>query len=432
MAPLGPFGPAPALAAGISGGPDSLALALLAAEWARARGGSLLGLVVDHGLRPESGAETAATIALLAARGIEARLLPLGLPAGSRLQERAREARLTALLEACRAAGRPWLLLGHQQRDQAETLLFRALRGSGPDGLAGMAAARPAGAALILRPLLGIPPARLEAVVAAAGLAPLRDPSNADPRFARVRLRAVLGEGEAVPALAEAAAAFARRRGREAGPLAARLAAAARLHPEGFAEIDPAELGKDRLAEAALAALLRAVGGGRLAPGRAATAALLERGQGSLAGAVLRPRTGGWLLRREVADLAPPVPARTGTLWDGRFRLVGPGAGDCSLGALGPAAAGLRRLAPGLPAAVLSALPSIWCNGVLVAVPGLDYPDPERCTDFATVFAPAGGPVLDGAFRDDAVAMRPQLSLGGHSRAGSASLSWGSLALGVA
>src|SRR5919107_181333 len=82
MAPLGPFGPAPALAAGVSGGPHSLALALLADAWARERGGSLLALVVDHGLRPESGAEATGVVAQLAARGIPARLLRLRLPPG--------------------------------------------------------------------------------------------------------------------------------------------------------------------------------------------------------------------------------------------------------------------------------------------------------------------------------------------------------------
>ncbi|TDG03640.1 tRNA lysidine(34) synthetase TilS, partial [Paracraurococcus ruber] len=75
MAPLGPFGPAPRLAAGVSGGPHSLALALLADRWARGRGGTLLALVVDHGLRPESAAEAAGVVARLAARGIAARRL---------------------------------------------------------------------------------------------------------------------------------------------------------------------------------------------------------------------------------------------------------------------------------------------------------------------------------------------------------------------
>ncbi|WP_135470927.1 tRNA lysidine(34) synthetase TilS, partial [Crenalkalicoccus roseus] len=260
MAPLGPFGAAPRLAAGVSGGPHSLALALLADAWARARGGSLLALVADHGLRPGSGAEAEGVAALLAARGIAARLLRLGLAPGPGLQERARAARQEALLAACREEGRPWLLLGHHRADQAETLLFRALRGSGPAGLAGMAPAREAAAALVLRPLLGVPPARLEAVLEAAGIAPVRDPSNADPRFARARLRQALGDpggtGPATAALAEAAGAFARRRAAREAAVAERLAVAARLHPEGWAEIEPAALGADAVAGAALAALL--------------------------------------------------------------------------------------------------------------------------------------------------------------------------------
>ena len=75
MASLGPFAPAPRLAAGVSGGADSLALALLADEWARSRGGTLLALIVDHGLRPAAAPEAALTAERLAAHGISARIL---------------------------------------------------------------------------------------------------------------------------------------------------------------------------------------------------------------------------------------------------------------------------------------------------------------------------------------------------------------------
>ncbi|MDO9707797.1 tRNA lysidine(34) synthetase TilS [Paracraurococcus lichenis] len=397
MAPLGPFGPAPRLAAGVSGGPHSLALALLADRWVRARGGSLLALIVDHGLRPESAAEAAGVAAMLAARGIAARILALGLPAGPRLQERARAARHAALLEACQAAGAPWLLLGHHRADQAETLLFRALRGSGEGGLAAMAVLRAEAAALVLRPLLGVPPARLEAVVADAGLAPVRDPSNRDPRFARIALRAALddpaGTGLPVAALAEAASAFGLRRAQAEAALATRLAEAARLFPTGHAEIDPAALGADAVAVAALGALLRAVGGGGFPPAAAAVAALLRRGAGTLAGAWLRPRGARWLLLREPSGLAPPVPAVAGARWDGRFRLLRAGAPGHDLGALGPEGAAFRHLAPGLPAAVLAALPAIRQHAVLAAVPLLGYPDGQRCAEFPLVFSPAGGAV---------------------------------------
>lgn len=412
MAPLGPFGPAPRLAAGVSGGPHSLCLALLAAEWARARGGALLALVADHGLRPDSGAEAEGVAAALAARGIAARVLRLGLSPGPGMQERARAARLDALLAACAAAGAPWLLLGHHRADQAETLLQRAAAGSGPTGLAGMAPLRATPQALVLRPLLGLAPARLEATLAARGAPPpVRDPSNADPRFARARLRAALsdpgGEGPEVAALAAAAAAFGARRARAGEVLAARLAGSGtRLHPEGWAELDLPALGGDAVAEAALAALVRAVGGGGFAPAPDALAALRARGEGTLAGAWLRRRPGrapGWVLLREPAAAlaAPPVAARTGAVWDGRFRLAGPGAEGHVIAALGPAAAArLRRAAPpGMPAAALAALPALrpaaGGDCVLAVVPSLIYPDPAAAlaARFAMVFAPATGSV---------------------------------------
>jgi tRNA(Ile)-lysidine synthase len=395
MAPLGPFGAAPALAAGVSGGPDSLALALLAQHWARARGGSLLALVADHGLRPESGAEAAHVAALLTRLGVPVQMLPLRLAPGPALQERARAARLAALLAACGAAGRPWLLLGHQRLDQAETLLFRALRGSGAEGLAGIAPARAAVEALLLRPLLEVPPGRLEALLAAHGVAPVRDPSNVDPRFARIRLRGALadaaGGGPSTAALAQAAAAFAARRARREAALAARLAGCARLHAEGgWLELDLAALGEDALADLALGRLVRLVSGAAHAPPRAAVRALRQRGAGTLAGAWLRH---GRLLREPDA-CGQPVAAVRGAVWDGRFRLTGSGAPGHVLAALALPPPALRGR---LPDAVLRGLPAVFHDGSLVAVPSLLYPSGESCLRFGLVFAPLAGAVIGPA-----------------------------------
>ncbi len=396
MGRLGPFGARPRIAAGVSGGPHSLALALLADRWARPRGGSLLALVVDHGLRAESGAEARHVAAMLEGHGIAARVLVLGLASGPRLQERARAARLAALAEAAAADGRPWLLLGHHRADQAETLLFRALRGSGPAGLAAMAPARDAGAALILRPLLGVPPGDLERVVAEAGLDPVRDPSNEDGRFARIRLRQALadpaGRGAGIAALAAAADAFALRRARESAALSERLARAVEIRPEGFAWIRPDALGRDRTAVAALGWLAARIGGAAFEPPSARVAALLAAGQGTLAGAWLRPGAGGrWLLARDPGAIARPVEAVHGAAWDGRFRLLGAGREGFALGALGTARVpGAERW----PAAVRRALPAIRDpHGALAAVPALLYPSPEACAPFAMAFAPrhAGG-----------------------------------------
>ena len=87
------------------------------------------------------------------------------------------------------------------------------------------------------------------------------------------------------------------------------------------------------------------------------------------------------------------MPAFPGTVWDGRFRLAGPGAPDCAVGALGAAPPELRKAARGLPATVLATFPAVWGHGALVAVPALLYPDPETCARFELVFAPVGGPV---------------------------------------
>lgn len=393
MVRLGPFGAAPRLVAGVSGGPHSLALALLASAWARARGGTLLAVICDHGLRPESGAEALEAAAALTARGIATRTIRLGLAPGPGAQARARMARLEALLAACAEAGAPWLLLGHHRADQAETLLLRALAGSGEAGLAAMQPARVTPPALVLRPLLGFPPARLEACLAAAGLSPARDPSNRDPRFERVRLRAALadpdGAGPGVAALAHAAVRFGARRAAREAEVAARLAAAAMLRPEGFARLDLAALGRDAVAVAALGALIRAVGGRSFAPARAGLEALLERGEGTLGGAELRR---GGLLLREGAAIGPPVPARQGAFWDGRFRLAGEGQEGCVIDRLGPDAARLPRPA-WMPARVAQTLPAVRCNTTLVAVPALAYPSEVAVAPFRMWFAPGAGPV---------------------------------------
>lgn len=190
MAPFAPFESNPVLAVGVSGGRDSLSLALLGNDWATARGGGIVALIVDHGLRAESAAEATATCALLAAHDIAAEILPWsGEKPASGLQEAARVARYRLLFEACRRHRILHLLIAHHADDQAETVAMRAARASGPDGLAGMAAAVEHRESRLLRPLLSIPRARLTATLAEQRVSWIDDPSNADPRFERGRLR---------------------------------------------------------------------------------------------------------------------------------------------------------------------------------------------------------------------------------------------------
>jgi tRNA(Ile)-lysidine synthase len=190
MAPFGPFEASPVVAVAVSGGRDSLALTVLAHDWAAARDGCAIGLIVDHGLRAESAAEAAATRALLARRGIEGAILAWSGPKPTAgLQAAARAARYRLLRDECRRRGILHLLLAHHADDQAETVAMRAARRSGPDGLAGMAALVELPELRLLRPLLGVPRARLTATLQARDVPWLDDPSNSDPRFERARLR---------------------------------------------------------------------------------------------------------------------------------------------------------------------------------------------------------------------------------------------------
>ena len=110
----------------------------------------------------------------------------------SRLQERAREARYRLLVDRAKAIGADALLTAHHADDQAETVLFRLLRGSGVAGLRGMDLTTARDGVTIARPLIGLKKRDLIAFAQARGAAFVDDPSNADPRFARTRLRALL------------------------------------------------------------------------------------------------------------------------------------------------------------------------------------------------------------------------------------------------
>ena len=196
-----PFEAKPILTVAVSGGRDSMALALLAHDWARERGGAVRALIVDHGLRTGSAREAAETQGRLASHGMVAEILRwTGSKPASGIQEAARAARYRLLLDACRERAILHLLVAHHADDQAETVAMRAERASGPDGLAGMAALVEHRHARLLRPLLPLRRARLTATLLARQVPWIDDPSNADPRFERARLRAGGGAVPAAPA----------------------------------------------------------------------------------------------------------------------------------------------------------------------------------------------------------------------------------------
>lgn len=181
------------LGVALSGGPDSLALLMLAAA---ARPGQVEAATVDHGLRSESRteAETAANIceqlgvphAILTAEWTD--------KPTTAIQERARAERYRLLAAWAKARNLDAIMTGHHAGDQAETILMRLNRGAGIRGLAGMRERTPVPGSngALLRPLLRWSHAELESICTGAGLVAAVDPSNADDRFERIRIRKLL------------------------------------------------------------------------------------------------------------------------------------------------------------------------------------------------------------------------------------------------
>src|SRR5688500_3817003 len=181
--------PGTKLGVAVSGGPDSLALLLLAAA---ARPGLVEAATVDHALRPESRAEAEMVAALCERIGVSHEILTLDWPRAPdrNLQARAREARYHVLGKWALKRGLTMVATAHHLDDQAETLLMRLARGAGVGGLGATRARRPlAEGVKLVRPLLGGRKAELADLVAEAGVKPVDDPSNRGPRFDRVRMR---------------------------------------------------------------------------------------------------------------------------------------------------------------------------------------------------------------------------------------------------
>lgn len=372
-----------------------MALALLADAWARRRGGIVAALTVDHQLRLESAAEARQVGAWLAARGVRHETLvwegphPLG-----DIQAEARAARYRLLEAWCGDHGFLHMLTAHHREDRAETFWLRLARGSGLDGLAGIAPVSERAQCRVLRALLDVPPERLRERLRLEGQAWIEDPSNRNADFARVRVREartfLAAEGLSAERIAETLRHLGRARQALEAATAGLMAQAVTVHPAGFAWLEAAAL---RRAEAelglrALAAVLATIGGTDYPPRLERLERLyrslrdddLGRGR-TLGGCQLIPQ-GAWLLVcREAAEVAAPIGLTSAAtiLWDGRFRVEA--APSCpegvTVGALGrdrrdlsPDA--LRRLRL-LPGAVRAGLPVLRDPGGLAEVPALGW-----------------------------------------------------------
>ena len=412
MASFAPFEAAPHLAVACSGGGDSMALAILADRWARTQGGAVTALIVDHRLRPESASEAAGVGRALTALGIAHHILVCGdaLTAGN-LEDAARRARYRLLEAWCETNGVLHLLTAHHRDDQAETLLMRLARGSGLDGLAGIAPVSIRRTCRVLRPLLTIPPERLRATLRDRGVTPVEDPMNRDPTFQRTRLRAartfLAEEGLSAERLAATTARLARARGALETMVTTTLACAVALDPLGYARVDAVALkaAPTEVGLRALAAVLATVGGADY-PVRLEQ---LERLYGSLpadigggrtlGGCHLVAKTGHVLVCREAAAVADRQAALPGAQlhWDGRFAIAvpadaRPGLSIGPLGHDGAAQLAAEGCDDGVPSVVRLPLPALFDAKGLAAVPPLGWCRPGTDSRLANreiaVFAP--------------------------------------------
>ncbi|MDO5606660.1 MAG: tRNA lysidine(34) synthetase TilS, partial [Paracoccus sp. (in: a-proteobacteria)] len=324
-------GDMPGIGIALSGGGDSVALLHLAARWAAARGRRIAAATVDHGLRPGSDAE-----AERAGRQAAALMVPHQVlrwhraGGGGNLMAEARAARLDLLAGWARDADLPVVVLGHTRDDLAETLLMRLARGAGIDGLAAMAERRAAGGVIWLRPLLDQDRATLRGWLRQIGASWDEDPTNADPRYERARIRqamATLGLDSAALALSARHLAQARDALNAAlMPLVGGVQARAGSLLIGRREFESTPPEQRRRL---ILAALRWITGDDYPPRRAGVATALTALAGgrraTLGGAVLHPWRAHLLIHREAAAAAR-APGQE--IWDRRWHIKGLQPGD--------------------------------------------------------------------------------------------------------
>ncbi|MDD7970340.1 tRNA lysidine(34) synthetase TilS [Roseinatronobacter alkalisoli] len=366
----------------VSGGGDSMALMRLAQDWATAQGCELFVATVDHGLRDGSAAEAAMVARSATALGLPHQTLAWrGWDRRGNLQDMARQARKHLLAEWAQANALDGVALGHTRDDQAETLLMRLTRGSGVEGLTGIAAQDQSHGTRWLRPLLAMARAELRDYLRALQQDWAEDPSNLDTGFDRIKARqalqhlAVLG----LDAARLAATAERMQAARESLDFLADTQAQTILTQDHGDFIFDAEalaaLPRDTRTRL-VARALQTISGNPYRPRLdALNAALACKTRATLHGCILTRSKGKLRITREYSAVAT-LRAPLGAPWDGRWRVLPVTAPpddmqNLHIAALGPEGADQcrPRSAWRLPYASLLASPAIWRDTTLVAAP---------------------------------------------------------------
>ena len=361
----------------VSGGNDSMGLLAMAARAAKLPGAPQFSvLTVDHGLRPEARAEAHMVAEICAGFGLPHHILTadekLG---GTDIQQQARHMRYRLMAAFCRAHKAP-LVTAHHLHDQAETVAMRLARGSGVDGLAGMAQTQwletAAGRLLLLRPLLEAMPDEIH-----GDLPHAEDPSNKDTRFERVRWRQhmpyMTEAGLSPVALAGLARDMRRLRDQRRRFLRHWLATHGDWHTYGVLALPRTALLTlpQETRESLLSACVRYLGRHVFPPRRKALSAFArqiehtESGAAVLGGVLMRWRKQKVFLGREYAAIEESAPYFCSDgYWDGRFKMTKNPNGHF-VAPLGPAGVATLRAKgvtfdAAVPAAYHAVLPALF------------------------------------------------------------------------
>lgn len=331
------------IAVACSGGADSMALTMLAAEWCKRHGRSLIALTVDHGLRGDSASEADQVGRWLAAKGIEHTVLRWeGQKPQSNIQEAARKARYKLMASFLKGRGIKHLLVAHTLEDQAETFLLRLARGSGVDGLSCMSHESNLFGLTVHRPLLQTHKRDLISYLRTHKQPFINDPSNQNMAFDRIKIRKAMPVLEALGLTSNRLAATAKNMSRARAFLEEKANqhwhAQVQIFPEGYALYQPAKASEE-LNLRIMARLITEIGGDETKPRLADLTRLYEHiSEPNFRGAtlggcrIIALAKGGMLACRELKALDSDVTADS-RKWD-RFKLSGNAPASWSVGTL--------------------------------------------------------------------------------------------------
>ncbi|WP_161539361.1 tRNA lysidine(34) synthetase TilS [Hyphobacterium indicum] len=388
---LGGLGPAPCLL-GLSGGGDSTALLLIAAGWARRQGATLIPVVIDHGVRPESAGEADRAVWRARQLGLSPVIIRWeGEKPATGLQAAARDFRLQTFARLANRHGAKTVLLGHTRDDQAETVWMRLQAGGGPDALCGMAMHSalplwPEGRGVsIVRPLLDISRAQLRVWLTQQGENWVDDPSNDNRTFTRVRNRQTLArlaaEGFDPDALCALSEKFRAVRTQMSEAAAREIMTSVTLLGWGGVRL-PADMAAPHAVKIMDAARAAASGDpvSRPEASRRLWAAFQAEKPATAGGAALSRHREDWYLVRDPGAVGGRADGTSGPvsfieagnvrIWDGRFEISGRNVQINCLGKAYPREISAESLA-GIPPVARPGLPLMRPPGGAPGIPGI-------------------------------------------------------------